>query len=232
MICNPKSWVVELLFQKWGHVLPVSSIYSHSWFHPGLNAVWIPVTPTLISAVLSPEIQTHKSNCPLLTSSWMPNRHLKLTTFETSDPLPHPRICFIAAFPSSADGNVFLPGLRLKPHSHSWLLSFSHIVNPIYQEILWIFLQKIPNRFSPPPSHWPGIMIDTVESLGWLQLSPSIDPCSSTASFQICNQTDPCQQIMSLSTQSLRLISHYTGLQETDWWGGLTYLDRCLCLLR
>lgn len=77
-------------------------------------------------------------------------------------------------------------------------------------------LQKIPNHSSPSPSHWPGIMTDIVESFGWLQLSPSIDPCPSTVSFQICNQSDPYQQIMSLSAQSLRLISHYNGLQEKD----------------
>lgn len=84
-------------------------LFIHS-FHPGLNAIWIPVTSTFISAILSPEIQTRVSNYPLLTSSWMPNRHPKHTTFETSDSLPYPLIGFIAVFPNSTDGNVFPPG--------------------------------------------------------------------------------------------------------------------------
>lgn len=46
------------------------------------------------------------SNCPLHTSSWMPNRHLKLNTLENSDSFPHPRICFISVFPISTDDSV------------------------------------------------------------------------------------------------------------------------------
>lgn len=163
------------------------------------------MTSTFISTVLSPEIQTHILNCPLLTSSWMPNRHLKLTMFETSDSLPHSWIRFITALPSSTDGNVFPPGLQAKSYSHPWLLSFPHIINLIYQESHGS-LFKIHPIISCRPLH--------IQLGSWLTLLCHWDGCNYLLALTLA----PLQSLSKYATRVI-LVSkscHFL-LKVLDW---------------
>lgn len=159
---------------------------------------------TFISSVLSPKIQAHIPNYLLHTSSWMPSRHLKLNTFEISDSLPtHKYASSTNMLHPESSPNQLMETSSFQEFGliifQSSLTPFSHITHLIFQEISWLFLQNIPNCFSPPP-HSSLVMTDIVPAFGLLPSSPNIF----------------CQQIMSLSAQYLRVTPHYYSLQEKD----------------
>lgn len=80
---------------------------------------------------------------------------LKLNMYETSNSLPTHKYASSTVFSSQSMEMSSFQLLRLKTLQSS-LNSLTHITHLIYKETSWLFLQNIPNHFSPPPPHQPG----------------------------------------------------------------------------
>lgn len=86
----------------------------------------------------------------------------------------------------------------------------------------WFLLQNIPQPFSPPPPHLSGH--DLHRLVVWIAAITS-QHCSLLFSGPFPTKPTEwpsCQQVMSLSAQSLRSTARYDGLQGKGWWGRLT----------
>lgn len=97
-------------------------IYSLPWSHPGLNAIWIQVTSTFISVVISPEIHTHIYSCKLYTSS------LKLIS----------RLTYLKLLIPFSPMSMF--------HPSKWSDSFVRRCHSLLRVLHWLFIMKHPQR--------------------------------------------------------------------------------------
>lgn len=110
-----------------------SLMQPHSFKYNLYTFWWLPKVH--IQLRLSPECQTHKSNCLLDISTWMSNRHLKLSMPKTEFLTVSPKLPLPMVSPISLKGNTLPYLLRPKAFELSLIPLFpiSHLV---YQQIL------------------------------------------------------------------------------------------------